>query len=181
MRTKPERSSRNRARAKVTEPVECKGTDSIRRVPLLLRLRLALVGLFGIFLIPIALGSMRGLTHVVSCSREISKPFEVTFEGSGTPLLTGSSVVEAGSDPVCQALRSDISMRAAGPSRLEVTVPITNEGSEPWQGTVSLLVGNVSIPVRIGLVPPGETRSETLVLNLPEGVTGFSGELLIGP
>jgi hypothetical protein len=140
-----------------------------------------LIGLFGVFLIPIVLSSMRGLTHVVSCEQEISKPFEVTFDAARAPLLTGSSLVEAGVDPVCAALSADVSMRAAGPNRIEVTVPIRNDGDNPWQGTVALLVGNVEVPVRIGLVPPGETRSETLVLSLPEGVTGFSGELLIGP
>jgi hypothetical protein len=72
-------------------------------------------------------------------------------------------------------------MRAIAPNRLEITVPISNGGDQPWQGTVALQVGSVEVPVRIGLVPPGETRSETLVLNLPDGVTGFSGELLIGP
>ena len=155
--------------------------DRIESVPVLVRLRFALIALFGVLLIPITLSSMRGLTHIVSCASGISKPFEVTFHDDGSPLLTGSSVVEAGIDPVCRALRSNLSMRAAGPNRLEVTVPITNDGGEPWQGTVALLVGTVEIPVRIGLVPPGETRAETLVLNLPPGVTGFSGELLIGP
>jgi len=150
-------------------------------VPLLLRLRVALVALFGVLLIPIGFSSMRGLTHIVSCSAEISKPFEVTFDANGTPLLTGSSVVEAGTDPVCRSLRTDLSLRTVGPNRVEVTVPITNEGTDAWQGTVALMVGEVEIPIRIGLVPPGETRSETLVLNLPAGVTGFSGELLIGP
>lgn len=150
-------------------------------MPVLLRLRLALIALFGVFLLPIVLSSMRGLTHVVSCQQGISKPFEVTFDSLGEPLLTGSSVVEAADDPVCQMLQSDISMRAAGPSRIEVTIPVKNEGHDPWQGTVSLMVGEVEIPVRIGLIPPGETRAETLVLNLPNGVTGFTGELLIGP
>jgi hypothetical protein len=150
-------------------------------VPLLLRLRLALAALFGILLIPIALSSMRGLTHIVSCSREISKPFTVMFDSEGAPTLTGSSVIEAGTDPVCRLLSSEISIRTVGPNRLEVTVPIANGGDDPWQGTVALQVGSVEVPVRIGLVPAGQTRSETLVLNLPEGVTGFSGELLIGP
>ena len=109
------------------------------------------------------------------------KPFEVSFGEDGKPLLTGSRLVEAGSDPVCANLRTDLSMRDAGPNRLEVTVPIENRGSDPWRGTVSLVVGGVFIPVKIGLVPPGETRSETLVLRLPEGVTQFDGELLIGP
>lgn len=136
--------------------------------------------LLGVFLIPVVLSSLRGLTHVVSCQGAIAQPFEVRF-GSGTPLLTGSRLVEAGSDPVCANLRTNLSMRDAGPNRLEVTVPIENRGSDPWRGTVSLVVGGVFIPVEIGLVPPGETRSETVVLRLPEGVTQFDGELLIGP
>lgn len=150
-------------------------------VPPLLRLRLALGLLLGVFLIPVVLSSLRGLTHVVSCQSAIAQPFEVSFGEDGKPLLTGSRLVEAGSDPVCANLRTDLSMRDAGPNRLEVTVPIENRGSDPWRGTVSLVVGGVFIPVKIGLVPPGETRSETLVLRLPEGVTQFDGELLIGP
>jgi hypothetical protein len=137
--------------------------------------------LLGVFLIPVVLSSLRGLTHVVSCEEAIAQPFEVSFGADGTPLLTGSRLVEAGTDPVCANLLTDLSMREAGPNRLEVTVPIENRGNDPWRGTVSLEVGGVVIPVEIGLVPPGETRSETIVLRLPEGVTAFTGELLIGP
>ncbi len=137
--------------------------------------------LLGVFLIPIVLSSLRGLTHVVSCEAAIAQPFEVRFGSDGTPILTGSRLVEAGADPVCMNLRTDLSMREAGPNRLEVTVPIENRGGDPWQGTVSLEVGGVLIPVQIGLVPPGQTRSETIVLRLPEGVTELDGELLIGP
>jgi hypothetical protein len=150
-------------------------------VPLLLRIRLAMALLLGVFLIPVGLSSLRGLTHVVSCQGAIAQPFEVRFGEDGTPLLTGSRLIEAGSDPVCANLRTNLSMRDAGPNRLEVTVPIENRGTDPWRGTVSLVVSGVFIPVQIGLVPPGETRSETLVLRLPEGVTQFDGELLIGP
>lgn len=150
-------------------------------MPAYLRIRLALAILLGVFLIPIGLSSMRGLTHVVSCREAISKPFEVDFDPAGEPLLTGSSVIEAGQDPICALLETDLSLRTAGPNRLEVTVPVENQGKDPWQGTVTLRVGDVLIPVQIGLVPPGESRSETLVLRLPAGVTGFSGELLIGP
>ncbi|HJU81766.1 MAG TPA: hypothetical protein VJ796_08445 [Acidimicrobiia bacterium] len=150
-------------------------------MPPLLRLRLAMALLLGVFLIPVGLSSLRGLTHVVSCQGAIAQPFEVRFGEDGTPLLTGSRVVEAGDDPVCANLNTDLSMRDAGPNRLEVTVPIENRGTDPWRGTVSLVVGGVFIPVEIGLVPPGETRSETIVLRLPEGLTQFDGELLIGP
>lgn len=150
-------------------------------MPVLLRIRLALIVLLGVFLIPVVMSSLRGLTHVVSCEEAIAQPFEVNFGSDGTPLLTGSRLVEAGTDPVCANLRTDLSMRGAGANRLEVTVPLENRGEEPWRGTVSLRVGGVLIPVQIGLVPPGETRSESIVLQLPEGVTEFTGELLIGP
>lgn len=144
------------------------------------RVRLALAVLFGVFLIPVLLSSLRGLTHVVSCQQAVAQPFEVVFDADNEPLLTSSAVVEA-SDPVCSSLRSDLSVASRGPNRLAVTVPITNDGEAAWRGTVSLRVGNTHIPIQIGLIPPGTTKSETIVLRLPEGATGFDGSLLIGP
>jgi hypothetical protein len=142
---------------------------------------MALVVLFGVFLIPIGMSSLRGLTHVVSCSDEVAHLFDVDFAEDGSATLTGSTQVQADTDPVCGALASDLAVKADGPNRLQVTVPIENRGTDAWRGTVSLEVGGTTIPIRIGLVPPGETRSETIVLRLPDGVTGFAGRLLIGP
>lgn len=151
-------------------------------VPALLRPRLAIFVLFGVFLIPVVLSSLRGLTHVVSCTREIARPFEVSVGDEDRPVITGSAVVEAGAEEQCGgALEVDVSVSARGPNEIAVTVPITNEGITPWRGTVRLRVGNTVIPFQIGLVPAGETRSETIVLRLPDGTTGFSGSLLIGP
>lgn len=97
-------------------------------------------------------------------------------------MITGSAVVEAGGEQQCGgALNVDVSVSARGPNEIAVTVPITNEGPTAWRGTVRLRVGNTVIPFQIGLVAAGETRSETIVLRLPEGTTGFSGSLLIGP
>lgn len=151
-------------------------------VPALLRPRLAVLVLFGVFLIPVVLSSLRGLTHVVSCTREIARPFEVAVGDEERPVITGSAVVEAGAEQQCGgALNVDVSVSARGPNEIAVTVPITNEGPTAWRGTVRLRVGNTVIPFQIGLVAAGETRSETIVLRLPEGTTGFSGSLLIGP
>lgn len=154
----------------------------IGRVPMpnAVRVRLALATLFGVFLIPVLLSSLRGLTHVVSCRQEVTQPFEVVFDTNNEPLLTSSAVVQA-SDPVCSSLRADLSVASEGPNRLAVTVPITNSGEGAWRGTVRLRVGNTIIPIQIGLVPAGTTKSETIVLRLPEGATGFDGSLLIGP
>lgn len=151
-------------------------------VPALLRPRLAVFVLFGVFLIPVAFSSLRGLTHVVTCTSEIARPFEVAVGTEDRPVITGSAVVEAGATEPCGgALEVDVSVAARGPNEIAVTVPITNEGTAPWRGTVRLRVGNTVIPFQIGLVPAGETRSETIVLRLPDGTTGFSGSLLIGP
>jgi len=151
-------------------------------VPALLRPRLAVFILFGVFLIPVVLSSLRGLTHVVSCTREIARPFEVAVGDGERPVITGSAVVEAGAAQQCGGtLDVDVSVSARGPNEIAVTVPITNKGLTPWRGTVRLRVGNTVIPFQIGLVPAGETRSETIVLRLPDGTTGFSGSLLIGP
>ena len=151
-------------------------------VPALLRPRLAVLVLFGVFLIPVFLSTLRGLTHVVSCTREIARPFEVAVGDEERPVITGSAVVEAGAEQQCGgALNVDVSVSARGPNEIAVTVPITNEGVTPWRGTVRLRVGNTVIPFQIGLVAAGETKSETIVLRLPEGTTGFSGSLLIGP
>jgi hypothetical protein len=151
-------------------------------VPALLRPRVAIFVLFGVFLIPVLLSSLRGLTHVVSCTREIARPFSVAVGDETSPVIAGSAVVEAGAAQQCGAdLNVDVSVSARGPNEIAVTVPISNAGTSAWRGTVRLQVGETVIPFRIGLVPAGETRSETIVLRLPEGTTGFSGSLLIGP
>jgi len=151
-------------------------------VPAQLRPRVALFVLFGVFLIPVVLSTLRGLTHVVSCTREIARPFEVAVGDEDRPLITGSAIVEAGAiEPCGNSLEVDVSVSARGPNEIAVTVPITNAGTAAWRGTVRLKVGDTVIPFQIGLVLAGETRSETIVLSLPDGTTGFSGSLLIGP
>jgi hypothetical protein len=151
-------------------------------VPALLRPRVALFVLFGVFLIPVILSSLKGLTHVVSCTSEIARPFEVSVGDEDRPVITGSAIVEAGVEEPCGgALKVDVLVTAQGPNQIAVTVPITNEGSSAWWGTVRMRVGRTVIPFQIGLVPAGETRSETIVLRLPSGTTGFTGSLLIGP
>jgi hypothetical protein len=136
--------------------------------------------LFGVFLIPVMLSSLRGLTHVVSCTDEVEQPFQVQFT-NGDAVLTGSAVVVAEAEETCGQLTAEMSVRADGANRLAVTIPITNRGEGAWRGTVRLEVGSTVIPVAIGLVPAGETRSETVILRLPDGVSNFHGSLLIGP
>ena len=150
-------------------------------MPALLRSRLAVAVLFGVFLIPIFLmSSLRGVTHVVSCAQPVERPFQVEITGD-EPIITGSALVVAGEDTGCGPLTAEIIIRSEGTNRLAVTVPITNGGESAWRGTVQLEVGSTLIPITIGLVPGGGTREQTVILKLPDGVSSFQGSLLIGP
>ncbi len=126
------------------------------------------------------MSSLRGVTHVVSCAELVEKPFQVEFV-DGEPTITSSAVVVAGASTGCGLLTAEMSVRSEGANRLAVTIPITNAGDSAWRGTVQLQVGSTSILLTHGLVPAGETRSETVILRLPEGVSNFQGSLLIGP
>lgn len=126
------------------------------------------------------MSSLRGVTHVVTCAERVERPFQVQFE-DGEPTITSSAVVVAGEDSGCGLLTAEMSVRSEGPNRLAVTIPITNSGESAWHGTIKLEVGSTLIPMTHGLVPAGETRSETVILRLPEGVSSFQGSLLIGP
>ena len=60
-------------------------------------------------------------------------------------------------------------------------VPITNRSDLEWHGTVKLELEATSLPVRIGSIPPGDTRSDEVTLRLPPGTHELDGSLLIGP
>ena len=50
-----------------------------------------------------------------------------------------------------------------------------------WQGTVKLNLGAATVPVRIGKIPAGDTREQTIRFNVDPGMTEINGALLIGP
>jgi hypothetical protein len=140
-----------------------------------------MVTLLGLVLIPAGLTSLRGLTHVLTCSENVEQPFEVVFlEGEG-PILTGSTQVRPNQGLLCGALSASVSVSSSEANRLDLTIPISNLSNAPWRGTVRLKVAETRVQVPIGVVPAGETRSETIHLRLPDGVTTLDGSLLIGP
>jgi hypothetical protein len=149
-------------------------------LPTLLRSRLAAAVLVAIFLIPVGLLTLRGLTHVVSCEARVEQPFQVVFSG-GQPVLTGSTVVRPDEEALCGVLDAGLSVSSPGPNRLDITVPLTNLSDQDWHGTVELAVGQTQVPVPIGLVPAQGSRTEVVRLRLPDGTTQVDGSLLIGP
>jgi hypothetical protein len=143
---------------------------------------MALFAFVGAFLVPLALSSLRGLTHILVCADEAGTPFTLAVPREGLPHLTSSARIARGrQEDICGGLSLDLAARDAGQGKVAVVVPITNRSHFGWQGSVKLDLGSTSLPVRIGSIPPGRTRSDRLTLRLPPGVHELNGSLLIGP
>lgn len=150
--------------------------------PALLRARTGLFALFAIFLLPVAFSSLRGLTHVLTCEEESGLPFTMQIGGSGPPTIITSEEIVAGEPKgLCEGLTLDLRAGRGGGNRVEMSVAVTNASKSPWQGSVGLNVGDQTVPIPIGSVPPHKTRSETVRLNLSPGVHDLTGTLFVGP
>ncbi len=151
-------------------------------MPAILQSRLAVAALLGVFLIPIAMSSLRGLTHVLSCEQAVESPFTVVVEDDGRAVVASSTGVVAGEDPgLCGGLDVILQARPEERGRLVMTVDIFNRTDHPWQGTVNLTLNGTSIPVSIGRVAAGANEEDRLVFRLRPGSHELEGSLLIGP
>jgi hypothetical protein len=132
--------------------------------------------------VPLAASSLRGLTHVLVCAEEAGTPFTLAVPREGPPLLTSSTRVARGHEEgICGGLSLELAARETGREKIAVVVPITNRSDLEWHGTVKLELEATSLPVRIGSIPPGGTRSDEVTLQLPPGTHELDGSLLIGP
>lgn len=138
--------------------------------------------LVGVFLIPVGLSSLRGLTHVLTCSEQIGTPFTLIVEESGSPTLLSSRVIERDDERgLCGGLVVELSAAATPDGQVAITVPVTNASEATWRGTIQLSLGGTRIPVAVGRVGPGQTEVDTVELRLPVGAHELDGQLLIGP
>jgi hypothetical protein len=151
-------------------------------MPSILRSRAALVVMLGAFLIPIGMSSLRGLTHVLTCDEAVTTPFTLIIPDEGDPTVVSSTIIERGQEAgLCGGLFVNPQARAEGSRRVAMILPIENRTEFPWQGTVKLVLGNITIPVDIGEIAAGERESDTVHLDLDPGSHEISGSLLIGP
>ncbi len=151
-------------------------------MPSALRSRLALLALIGVFLIPIGMSSLRGLTHVLTCKESAETPFTlITPKGMPPELLSSTRISVEDEEYLCGGLSLNMGARAEGPGRVSMVLPITNNSEYVWKGSVTLVVGGTSIPANIGEIPAGETRQDVVELELDPGTREVNGSLLIGP
>lgn len=143
--------------------------------------------MLGAFLIPIGMSSLRGLTHVLTCKEAAETPFTlITPEGMEPQLLSSTRLDVGDEDFLCASgegggLSLNMAARSQGPGKVDIILPISNTSDFEWQGSVTLVVGETSFPVRIGKIPGGETRTDTIPLELDAEETEVNGSLLIGP
>lgn len=150
-------------------------------MPTALRSRLALFAMLGAFLIPIGMSSLRGLTHVLTCSEPARASFTLVTDPGTRPVVSSSTRLERGqTDELCGGLVLDLRARGEG-SDVAMIVLITNRSGSLWRGTVELALERLSIPVNIGEIPAGATRSDTVHFKLGAGTHEVGGQLLIGP
>ncbi len=151
-------------------------------MPTILRGRIALVLAFAVLLIPVFQSSLRGLTHVLTCSEQVAQPFIVQIAADGSATILSSTSITPGQDKgVCGGLVLTMGVQADDPGAVEVILPITNTTDDTWRGTVGLDIGDTSLPVSIGEIGPGETREDRIRVRFDEGTHELQGSVLIGP
>ena len=151
-------------------------------MPSILKSRVALATLIGVFLIPIMTSSLRGLPHVLTCEGQVETPFSVVIESGFDPMVLSAQQLVAGEDDsICGGISVDFRARAAEGNRIALTLAVVNETADPWRGTIDLELGRVRVPISIGRVAAGTEETETVVLNLDEGESEIAGSLLVGP
>lgn len=144
--------------------------------------KLAVAGLMGSFLIPITTSTLNGLTHLVSCTAAVDQSFAITAVDSKRAVIIGSSeVVRKPPEGDCAAVELNMVVRPDGKGYVRIAMPVSNQSSRAFRATVKLRLGDLRIPVPVGLVGPGQTKSKDLRIRLARDLKVVNATLLIGP
>lgn len=153
---------------------------------LLTRHRAPLALLAVLFLIPVATSSLRGLTHILTCTDEVGTSISISpgLEPGEPPTLLSSQALVAGEDPlICQALEVELSIGAFDDQTgdTELLVAVTNRSELDWRGTIQLSIAGTRVPIAVGEISAGETVTATPTVRTGSEQIDVEGQLLIGP
>ena len=120
---------------------------------------------------------------MVTCREATNVPFSVSVpkSGSAPTVASATSFSRDDTEALCGGLTLDMRVGRIDADTLRIILPITNGTKHAWQGTVKLNLGNTSVPVRIGDIAAGKTKTETIRFNVDPGMSEIGGSLLIGP
>jgi hypothetical protein len=138
--------------------------------------------LLGVFLIPVGVSSLRGLTHILTCDEEVATPFTISIPESGQASITSSATfTPEQADGQCGGLFLNMAVGNPEPDKVRIVLPIQNRSPDTWRGSVELDLGGTKVPIDIGEIKSGATEQDTIDVNVDEGTTEINGNLLIGP
>ncbi len=124
--------------------------DAGRRVLQAARTPALLAGMLGAFLLPVATGNLRGVTHLIDCRAPTREAFEVRWTAADRAVITGSSTVTVDEgDGVCDDVDADVAVRPGLENRVIVTVRVRNERASSVNATVIFDTGSQRVPVRL--------------------------------
>lgn len=142
-----------------------------------------MVTLLGIFLIPLATSSLRGLTHVLTCEARVDATLAIdNTADDDTVLLSADTITAEDDDGLCGGLDVDLQLASTTDDEAVVAIEILNDTDVDWQGSVELEFSGIAVPVAIGAIDAGGAATDTVTLAIEPGRTyEISGTLLIGP
>jgi len=135
----------------------------------------------GVLLIPVVSSSLDGLTHVLTCQGSTNAPFTLEVPPQGPATILSAVTIQRGQHQICGGLSLDIGVHKLTASKVQVILPIANHTRYRWRGSVNLHLGHTSVPVNVGEIRPGATRSAHVDVHIDPGEHAIGGSLLIGP
>ena len=135
-------------------------------------------------LIPLAVSSLGGITHLRSCTTAHGTPFSVSYAGGATaPLVSSALVVERDAPPPASCAGLDLLTQAQPQpdGTVRIVLPVVNSSTVAWHATVRVSNGDTSYPVRIGRVGVGKAASASVDVKVPKGDSQITATLLVGP
>lgn len=150
------------------------------------RHRLPLLALALIFLIPVGMSTLRGISHVLTCEDEVGTPISIVPgpDKGQPPIVASSQIFEAGQDSlICESLTVELAVGEFSEARgaVELIVGATNRSDVDWHGTMQLKMGRDSIPLPIGKVQAGQSVQRSAWVRGFDDQLEIDGTLLIGP
>ncbi len=153
-------------------------------MPPILRSRLAVFGLLATFLIPVGMSSLRGLTHILTCTDSKETPFTISIappELGGISVTSSNRITRGDADGVCGGLFLEMGARIESEDTIQFELGISNRSDDLWRGTIAVTLEGTEIPVSIGEIRAGGQEIESITFQLDEGDHEIDGSLLIGP
>ena len=155
-----------------------------------LRSRIAVAGLLGVFLIPLV-HSATGRTHALTCRRDLAA-VSLKVGPDGTVAVGSATGVRRNDGPkprttvfaspsVCGGLLPSVAVHTDTARAIRLEMGISNRTVHRWHVTMRVQVGDSQVPIDLGALKSGESRSPSLRIDLGPGTTELRVVFFAGP